>query len=163
MEAVIFDSGASPKQGDPDSGYPAAGHDFLDILETLARVSQTEVLPSGEAEIKERLLPPAPLKSSEDKPLETETHPVGVSMKDPPGIGEMTDQEVEASPEGRDTEIKTEVPVTVYVAWRKKPIGHRALELARIESDMEILDILHKEYGKEQLDQWLGISRESKH
>ena len=48
-----------------------------------------------------------------------------------------------------------------YVAWRKKPIGQRALELACMESDKEILDILHKEYGKEQLDRWLGIAKET--
>jgi hypothetical protein len=148
-EARIFDSDATPKQSDPDSGYPAAGHDFLDVFETFARASQAEVLASGEIEIKEKLLVPASLKDS----------PVGVSIKDPPDIGEMTNQEVEASSEGRETELKREVPVTGYVAWRRKPIGQRALELARIESDIEILDILHKEYGKERLDQWLGISR----
>ncbi len=86
-----------------------------------------------------------------------------VSMKNSPDIGEMTDLEREGSSEGRETEIKREVPEMIYVAWRKKPIGQRALELARIESDIEILDILHKEYGKEQMDQWLGISKESKH
>ena len=170
-EVGIFDSGASPKRSDPDSRYLLAGHDFLDIFEALARSSQPEahiaedgdrnssLLPLGETEIKEKLLPPAVLKSSDEKPSETETHVAGVSMKAPPDIGEMTDKEVEASPESEETGIKGEVPAVGYVAWRKKPIGQRALELARIESDIEILDILHKEYGKEQMDRWLGISK----
>jgi len=162
-EDVVIDSNSFQKQSDSDSTYPAAGRDFLEIFETLARASQTGLLSSGETEIKEKLLVPANLKNSEEKPLETETHAVGVSMKDTPDIGEMTDKEVEASSEGRETEIKREVPVTGYVAWRKKPIGQRALELARIESDIEILDILHNEYGREQLDRWLGLSKESKH
>jgi hypothetical protein len=162
-EDVVIDSNSFQKQSDPDSTYPAAGHDFLDIFETLTRASYARLLPSGETEIKEKLLPPATLKDSEEKPLETETHAVGVSMKDPPDIGETINQEIEASLENRGTEISREFPVTGSVAWRKKPIGQRALELARMESDKEILEILHKEYGKEQLDQWLGLSRESKY
>ena len=134
-EPRSFDSGASAKQSDPESGYLAAGHDFLDILERLARVSRAEMFPSGETEIKEKLLLPAVLKSSDEKPLETETRAVGVSMKDPPDIGETTTKEVEVSPTSKETEILREAPVMGYVAWRKKPIGQRALELARIESD----------------------------
>ena len=158
-EARTFNSVSSPEQGEPDSRYLLAERDLLDTFEAIARSSQAEVLSSGETEIKEKLLLPATLKSSDEKSSDTETHAVGVSMKDPPDIGEMTNQEVGSSPESRATEIRNEVPAMVYVAWRKKSIGQRALELARIESDIEILDILHKEYGKEQLDRWLGISR----
>ncbi len=45
------------------------------------------------------------------------------------------------------------------VSWSKKPIGQRALELSDTKTDKEILEILHKEYGKEQLDEWLSISK----
>ena len=147
------------------------GHDSSDTLEALARSSQPEAdkledkdlnsrpLPSEESEIKEEMLPPAILKSNEEQPSDTEIHVAGFSVKDSADIGEMADKQVEAFTTEEETEKKREAPAIDYFAWRKKPIGQRALELASTEPDKKILETLQKEYGKEQLDQWLGISR----
>lgn len=147
----------------------------LDALETPAKWSQEEVhkaedkdekssslLLTGESEIKEKMLPVPPtiLKSSDEQPSGIETQLAGFSMEERREIGENTNKKEEAFPLIEETRIKRETPAINHVTWRKNPIGQRALELSDTEPDREILEILRKEYGKQQLDQWLGISKE---
>ena len=148
----LLAQGVHDEVGIPQSKAPIATDE--DLLSTLVA--------SGEAVIREKMLMPALIKNSEAELSETKTHAAEFSEKESPDIRE-TNTEVEVASISEETEIKREVPVTGYVAWRKKPIGQRALELALMESDKEILDVLQKEYGKEQLDRWLGLSKESKH
>jgi hypothetical protein len=141
-------------------------HDEVGIPQARVLIATDEDLlstwvASGDEVVRERLLLPATLKNSDADPSVTETRVAEFSRKDPPDIRETN--EVEVASISKETEVEREVPRIGYVAWRKKPIGQRALELASMESDTEILDILNKEYGKERLDQWLGLSRESKH
>jgi hypothetical protein len=142
-------------------------HDEVGLTQISVPTSTDEgllstLVASGDTGVRERLLPPAVLKNGDAEPSVTETLEAEFSKEESPGIGE-TKNEVEVSSISKETEVEREVPRIEYVAWRKKPIGQRALELASMESDKEILDVLQKEYGKEQLDRWLGLSRESKH
>ena len=148
----LLAQGVNDEGGITQTSVPIATDE--DLLSTLVA--------SGDTVVRERLLPPAVLKNSDADRSETETRVAEFSKEESPGIGE-TNNEVEVSSISKETEVEREALEIGYVAWRKKPIGQRALELACMESDKEIVDILHKEYGQERLDQWLGISRESKH
>ena len=144
----LLAQGVNDEGGITQTSVPIATDE--DLLSTLVA--------SGDTVVRERLLPPAVVKNSDAEPSATETRVVEFSKKEPPDIRE-TNHDVEVASISKETEVEREAPRIDYFAWRKKPIGQRALELARIESDIEILDILHKEYGKEQLDRWLGLSR----
>ena len=146
----------------------------LEPLEAFAKSSQPEAhkaefndmnssspLPLGELNIKEEMLPSPPeiLESNDKQQSEKETRLAGYSGKEPPDIGELTSGSEEAIPILEEAGARREGPAIDYMTVRGKSIGQRALELYNTEPAEEILEILRKEYGEEQLDQWLGISR----
>ena len=143
----LLAQGVNDEGGITQTSVPIATDE--DLLSTLVA--------SGDTVVRERLLPPAVVKNSDAEPSATETRVVEFSKEEPPDIRE-TNHDVEVASISKETEVEKEAPRIDYFAWRKKPIGQRALELAGRESDEEILDILHKEYGKERLDQWLGVA-----
>ncbi len=149
-------------------------HDSLEAFEPVANLSQEETpeaeygdlallsqLDLGESEIKEKILDArqAVMKSSSEEPSEMRTHLAGSTPEECYESGEMNNKE-EVFRRRQEAGIKREVPPIDYVIWIKKPIGQRALELSNTKSDWKILEILRKEYGEEQLYQWLGISME---
>ncbi len=143
--------------------------DSLEALEAVAKLPQPET-PKGEdkdlnpsdpsppekSEIKEEILPipSAAMKTRDEESSEMATHLSESSPKEPYEIGEMTYKEEAAS----IGEVKSETPIMDYVTWKRKSIGERAIELSNTKSDEEIVRILSKEYGEEQLHEWLGIS-----